>query len=82
MLDSVQLSLLMGPMVPIPVPSAVIQALAEVEVKVDDVGQSGFQLVFSVDKQSPLQILFLLTGGSPLLFIAIPSGAAWRIAAG
>jgi hypothetical protein len=70
-LDSVQLSLLMGPMVPIPVPSAVIQALAEVEVKVDDVGQSGFQLVFSIDKQSPLQILFLLTGGSPLLFMRV-----------
>jgi hypothetical protein len=70
-LDSVQLSLLMGPMVPIPVPSAVIQALAEVEVKVDDVGQSGFQLVFSIDKRSPLQILFLLTGGSPLLFMRV-----------
>jgi hypothetical protein len=71
MLDSVQLSLLMGPMVPFPVPSAVIQALAEVEVKLDDVGQSGFQLVFSIDKQSPLQILFLLSGGSPLLFMRV-----------
>ena len=48
-----------------------LDALAEVEVKVDDVGQSGFQLTFSIDKQSPLQILFLLTGGMPLLFMRV-----------
>jgi len=58
-------------MVPIAVPSTVIEALSEVEVKVEDVGTSGFQLVFSIDKQSPLQILFLLTGGSPLLFMRV-----------
>ena len=54
-------------------PRAVLDALAEVEVKVEDVGQSGFQLVFSIDKQSPLQILFLLTGGMPLLFMRVHS---------
>ena len=48
-----------------------MDALAEVEVKVDDVGQSGFKLTFIVDKQSPLQILFLLTGGMPLLFMRV-----------
>jgi hypothetical protein len=47
----------------------VLDALAEVEVKVKDVGPSGFKLTFSIDKQSPLQILFLLTGGMPLLFM-------------
>lgn len=71
MLDSVQLSLMMGPIIPVPVSSTVIESLAEVEVKVEDVGQSGFQLTFSIDKQSPLQILFLLTGGSPLLFMRV-----------
>jgi hypothetical protein len=70
-LSSVQLTLMIGPMVPIAVPSTVIEALSEVEVKVEDVGTSGFQLVFSIDKQSPLQILFLLTGGSPLLFMRV-----------
>jgi hypothetical protein len=70
-LNSVQLSLMIGPIVPLPVPSSVIEALAAVEVKVEDVGQSGFQLTFSIDKQSPLQILFLLTGGSPLLFMRV-----------
>lgn len=71
MLDSVQLSLMMGPIIPLPVPRAVLDALAEVEVHVEDVGTSGFQLTFSIDKQSPLQILFLLSGGMPLLFMRV-----------
>jgi hypothetical protein len=70
-LNSVQLSLMIGPVFPLPVPRAVLDALAEVEVKVEDVGTSGFQLVFRIDKQSPLQILFLLTGGMPLLFMRV-----------
>ncbi len=71
MLSSVQLTLMMGPIFPVTVPRAAIDALAQVEVKVEDVGTSGFQLTFSIDKQSPLQILFLLTGGSPLLFMRV-----------
>ncbi len=61
----------MGPIFVQPVPRAVLDALVEVEVKVEDVGTSGFQLTFSIDKQSPLQILFLLTGGMPLLFLRV-----------
>jgi hypothetical protein len=68
-LKSVQLTLMMGPIIPVTVPRVVLDSLASVEVQVEDVGQSGFQLVFSIDKQSPLQILFLLTGGLPLLFM-------------
>ena len=71
MLKSVQLSLMMGPAFPMIVPRAALDALASVEVKVEDVGMSGFQLVFSIDKQSPLNILFLLTGGMPLLFMRV-----------
>src|SRR5580692_11714910 len=62
---------MIGPVVPIAVPSTVLEALSEVEVKVEDVGQSGFQLIFSIDKRSPLNILFLLTGGMPLLFMRV-----------
>ncbi len=69
MLNSVQMTLMMGPIIPVTVPRVVLDSLASVEVKVEDVGQSGFQLIFSIDKQSPLQILFLLTGGMPLLFM-------------
>ena len=68
-LKSVQLTLMIGPIIPLTVPSTVLEALASVEVKIEDVGSSGFQLVFSIDKQSPLQILFLLSGGAPLLFM-------------
>jgi hypothetical protein len=70
-LKSVQLNLMIGPIIPLTPPRPVMDALAEVEVQTQDVGQSGFKLVFSIDKQSPLQILFLLTGGSPLLFMRV-----------
>jgi len=68
-LKNVQLTLMIGPIVPLTPPRAVIDALVSVEVKIDDGADSGFQIVFSVDKRSPLQILFLLTGGMPLLFM-------------
>ena len=71
MLKSVQLSLMIGPFIPLTVPRAALDALESVEVTVQDVGSSGFQLTFSIDKQSPLQILFLLTGGAPLLFMRV-----------
>ena len=71
MLRSVQLSLMIGPVIPLTVPRMVLDTLVEVEVTVADVGQSGFKLTFSVNKQSPLQILFLLTGGMPLLFMRV-----------
>jgi hypothetical protein len=62
---------MIGPVFPVTVPRVVLDSLSEVEVKIDDVGQSGFQMIFSIDKQSPLQILFLLTGGMPLLFMRV-----------
>ena len=69
MLSNVQLTLMMGPVIAVPVPSIVLQSLAEVEVTVNDLEPSGFKLTFSVDKQSPLQLIFLLSGGVPLLFM-------------
>ena len=71
MLDRVQLTLMIGPLLPVTAPRAALDALESVEVTVNDVGASGFQLTFSVDKQSPLQILFLLTGGMPILFMRV-----------
>ena len=69
MLSSVQLTLMMGPVIAVPVPSSVLESLSSVEVRIVDVGTSGFELTFSIDKESPLQILFLLTGGMPLPFM-------------
>src|ERR1700740_421772 len=62
---------MIGPVIPLVAPRAVLDALTEVEVSVQDVGQSGFKITFSIDKQSPLNILFLLTGGMPLLFMRV-----------
>jgi len=71
MLGSVQLNLMMGPFVPLTVPRPVLDALDAAEVTANDTGTSGFQLTFIVDKQSPLQIMFLLSGGLPLLFMRV-----------
>jgi len=63
----VNLSLMIGPLVPIPAPRAVIEALQEITVTSSDEGRSGFQLNFAIDTRSPLHTLFLLAGGaSPL----------------
>jgi hypothetical protein len=69
LLGSVQLTLMMGPVIAVPVPSSVLECLSSAEVHIVDVGASGFELTFMIDKQSPLQILFLLTGGLPILFM-------------
>lgn len=58
------MSLMIGPVVPIPVSQSVLEALTEVEVSSGEKGAGGFQLKFKLDKNSPLPILFLLTGGS------------------
>lgn len=71
MLKGVQLSVMIGPVVPIPVSREVLDALEGVTVTVKDVGTSGFELVFRVGKRSPLQTLFLLTGGQPILFMRV-----------
>ena len=44
--SSVQLSLMIGPIIPLTALRPVLDALAEVEVTVADVGQSGFKLTF------------------------------------
>lgn len=71
MLKGVHLTLMIGPLVPIPVPQVVMDSLTSVEVTTSDKGPSVFQLSFSLSNQSPLQILFLLSGGQPLLFLRV-----------
>jgi hypothetical protein len=71
MLKGVNLQLYIGPLVPIPAPRLVIEALNEVSVTVNDVGQSGFQLSFTLSTQSPLHTLFLLTGGASISILRV-----------
>ncbi|WP_171175000.1 hypothetical protein [Ruegeria sp. HKCCD8929] len=74
MIQGVDISLLFGPGVPIPAPREVIEALETVRVE-ENSGetQSGFELIFSADKDSPLNTIFLLSGGSalPILRVAL-----------
>ncbi len=64
MLKGVQLTLMIGPGVPIPVSKDVLDALTSVEVTTGTKGPSGFQLSFELSTKSPLHTLFLLSGGA------------------
>ncbi|QGZ42912.1 hypothetical protein GO485_03610 [Pseudoduganella flava] len=66
MKQGLNLTLLIGPLVPIPAPRAVLEALNDVTVTTKDTGRSGFQLTFTLSNRSPLHTLFLLSGGSPV----------------
>jgi hypothetical protein len=71
MLQGIHLTLMIGPLVPIPVSQAVLEALTSVEVTVKDRGASGFQVSFTLGKRSLLETLFLIAGGLPLLFLRV-----------
>lgn len=63
MLDgNIRLTLLMGPVVAVPVPRAVVEALTSVEVRSAAGEPSGFQLTFAFNNDSPLTTLLLLLG--------------------
>lgn len=67
----VQLSLLIGPVVALPVTQNVVDALQSAQVTVNTEGPSVFQLTFSLDVNSPLHTLFLLAGGGALPFVRV-----------
>lgn len=72
MLKGFYLTLMIGPVVPLPVPQSVLDALTSVEVKSNTAEASGFQLKFTLNNRSPLQTLFLIAGGqTPLLRVMI-----------
>lgn len=72
MLKGIDLQLYIGPLVPIPAPREVIEALNELNVTTSDVpGESGFQLSFTISTRSPLHTLFLLSGGGPIKVLRV-----------
>ncbi len=72
MLNGINLTLMIGPAVPVPVPQAVLDALTEVQI-VTTSGEttSGFELSFELGKRSPLQTLFLLSGGASIPLVRV-----------
>jgi hypothetical protein len=82
--SAVRLQLLAGPGVAVPVPRAVLDAVQEVKVESNSgETQSGFEITLSISNRSPLETLFLLTGGSsiPILrvVIAVTLGGATTV---
>jgi hypothetical protein len=63
--SGVQLTLLIGPALPVPVARGVLEALTAVKV-VSNAGDtaSAFELTFGLNQRSPLHTLFLLSGGA------------------
>src|ERR1051325_9260063 len=62
MLRGLYLTLLVGPVVPVPVPKVAMEALTNVSIKTDSPPQmpSCFDLTFSLSTRSPLHTIFLL----------------------
>jgi len=60
MINGIQLTLLMGPVVPLPAPRIVIDALESVEVTTVAGSASGFQLKLQIDSRSQLNNIFLI----------------------
>lgn len=61
MLQGIQLTLMIGPAVPVPAPRVVLDALQSIEVS-SGKDKSGFQLSFAVSKNSPLLTTLLPAG--------------------
>ncbi len=60
--QGIQLSLMMGPVVPVPAPRVVIDALESVEVRTSAGTPSGFTLSFQFDSKSALNQIFIIAG--------------------
>jgi hypothetical protein len=70
-LDGVQLTVMIGPVVPLPIPYDVLEALDSVEVTSTAGSRSVFQLTFKLSTRSPLHTLFLVAGGDALPFVRV-----------
>ena len=71
MLERVQMTLMIGPAVPIPVGQDVLDALQSVRVTTRTREASGFQLKFTLSTRSPLHTIFLLAGGAAIPLVRV-----------
>ncbi|MCD4843349.1 MAG: hypothetical protein K8R25_02570 [Methanosarcinales archaeon] len=71
MFKGINLTLMIGPAVPVPVPKEVLDALTVVEVTANAGQSSGFQLTFNLSNHSSLHTIFLLSGGSSIPLIRV-----------
>jgi hypothetical protein len=59
----IQLTLLIGPVIPVPAPRVVMDALESVEVRSSAGSASGFTLTFQFSSRSELNTIFLIACG-------------------
>ena len=72
MLKGIYLTLMIGPVVPLPVPKVMLDALTDVQVTTAAGTPSGFSLSFTLNNRSPLHTLLLIAGGqTPLMRVII-----------
>lgn len=71
MVSPLYLTLLIGPVEPLPAPKPLADALISAEVTESATGRSGFQLTFTLGDNSILETFFLLAGGAPLPIIRV-----------
>ena len=74
MLKGINLTLMIGPLEPVPVSKDILDALASVEVTSRSDGPSGFQLKFKIDKRSPLFTIFLVASGVQIPLVRVVIG--------
>jgi len=72
-LRGLHLTLLVGPVVPVPVPQVVLDALVSLEVTTaaGNRSPSGFTLTFTLNNRSPLHTIFLLSAGAAIPLIRV-----------
>jgi hypothetical protein len=71
LLSGINLTLMIGPGVPLPVSADVLNALTGVQVTSNSEGPSAFQLQFTIEKNSPLLTLFLLASGAQIPLVRV-----------
>jgi hypothetical protein len=71
MLNGIHLTLMIGSAVPMPVSQDVLNALTSIVVTNSSEGPSGFQLHFTLNKQSILETVFLLAAGASIPLIRV-----------
>jgi hypothetical protein len=71
MVNGFYLTLMIGPVVPAPVPQEVLDALTSVSVTTNSDSGSAFQLEFTLSNRSPLQTIFLLAGGASIPLVRV-----------
>ncbi len=71
MVSPLYLTLLIGPMEPLPAPKPLIDALVDVEVTESATGRTGFSLTFTLADKGILETFFLLAAGAPMPLLRV-----------